>query len=190
MIPITNLRAGAIFENEDRLYKVLKYEHQKIGRGKATIKIKCKDLKTGNVREFGFNSGGKVNEVEVLKKEMEFVYADARRGKVILSDPKIKKRIEIDLDLIGSYVLSFLKEGQEVLVRTLADEDEIVGVEIPITVELKITETTASEKGDTVSAGHKPATLETAVVIQVPMFVKVGDVVKVNTETGEYIERV
>lgn len=190
MIPITNLRAGAIFENEDKLYRVLRYEHQKIGRGKATIKISCRDIKSGQTREFNFSSGSKVEEVEVFKKTMEFVYFDERQGKVILSDPENKKRVQVDIDAIGEENLRYLKQGQDVLALTLADSDVIVGVEIPITVELKVTETTASEKGDTAGSARKPATLQTGAVIQVPMFVKVGDIIKVNTERGEYIERV
>ena len=190
MIPITNLRAGAIFENEDKLYRVVKYEHQKIGRGKATIKIFCRDIKSGQTREFNFSSGSKVEEVEVFKKTMEFVYFDERQGNVVLSDPETKKRIEIDLDIVGEENLKYLKQGQGVLALTLVESDEIVGVEIPITVELKVTETTAVEKGDTAGSARKPATLESGAVISVPMFIKVGDIVKVNTETEEYVERV
>ena len=190
MIPITNLRAGAIFVNEDKLYRVLRYEHQKIGRGKATIKIFCRDIKNGQTREFNFSSGSKVEEVEVFKKTMEFVYFDERQGKVVLSDSESKKRVQVDIDVIGGENLKYLKEGQEVLALTLVEADEIVGVEIPITVELKVTETTTAEKGDTAGSARKPATLETGAIVHVPMFVKVGDIVKVNTERGEYIERI
>lgn len=189
MIPVTNLRAGTIFSESGNFYRVLKYEHQKIGRGKAIIRVRCRDLKNRNIREISFASGSKVEEMEAYKRPMEFVYADPRQGKVVLSDSKTRERKELDWETVGEAGLKFLASGQEVLALTLEDSNEVIGVDVPLTVVLRVTETTASEKGDTAGSARKPAKLQSGAVIQVPMFIKIGDLVKVNTESGEYIER-
>lgn len=190
-ISVTNLRQGTVFEHNGSLYSVLKYEHQKLGRGTATIKVKVKNIKTGSTREFGFGSGQEIEEVEVHKKDLEFVYKDQRKNQIILTDPQNKsKRYSLDALMFGEKGTLFLKGGIRLTVLKLEETDEIVDVEIPITVELKVEETGPKEAGDTATAPTKPATLETGAVIQVPIFIKNGDVLKVNTETGEYVERI
>ncbi|KKS43975.1 MAG: Elongation factor P [candidate division CPR1 bacterium GW2011_GWA2_42_17] len=190
MLNVTDLRANTIFIHSDgELYRVLKYEHIKMGRGSATIKVKVKALRSGAIKDISFVSGAKVEEADVTKKQYEFVYFDKRKSKAILSDPETKQRTEVEAEVIGEGNLKFLKTG--VLLTVLASEDEeILSCEISIMAELKVAETAGSEKGDTAGSAKKPATLETGAVITVPMFIKTGDVIRVNTESGEYVERV
>lgn len=189
-IRVTDLRAGTLFKGSDGpIYQVLKYEHIKKGRGGAIVKLKVKSLKLKVTKEISLKSGSKVEEVEAFKKALEFVYLDERRGVLILSDPETKKRLEIPQEVDGTS-LKFLKAGNEITGLYLPETSEVVSLELPATVILKVAQTTSSEKGDTAGSARKPATLETGATLQVPMFIQEGDLVKVNTESGEYMERV
>lgn len=187
-IPVTNLRAGTLFAQDSQIYQVVNYEHIKKARGKAVIKVKARNLKRQGIKELSFKSGQFVEEVEGNRKNFEFVYFDKRRVQIVLVEPETKKRVSATSLAIDSARLKFLKPGQKI--TALVIEEEIVSFELPIAVELKVVETTASEKGDSAGSVTKPATLESGAVVQVPMFVKVGDIVKANTESGEYMERV
>lgn len=191
MLNVTDLRANTIFIHSDgELYRVIKYEHIKMGRGSATIKVKVKALRSGAIKDISFVSGAKVEEVDVTKKQYEFVYLDKRNQKAILSDPESKQRTEVAVEVIGEDNLKFLKTGTSLTVLILSEDEEILSCEIPIMAELKVIETAGAEKGDTAGSARKPATMETGAVITVPMFIKIGDIIRVNTESGEYVERV
>lgn len=190
MLSVNDLHKGILFEFEDEIYQVLEYQHIKLARGKATIKVKVRNLKTGASRELSFSSGNTVEEVGIVKKNFKFVYLDQRRHKVILAGLDSGKRVEVGQEVVGEKNLGYLREGELVQAISLEDSGEIINLEIPITVELKVTQTGPSEKGDSAGAVTKPATLETGLVIQVPMFIKNGDVIKVNTQRREYVERV
>lgn len=190
MINVTDLRAGTVFIHSDGdPYKVIKYEHIKMGRGSATIKVKAKDLRNGAIKDISFISGARVEEASIIKKEYEYVYFDKRKEVAVFSDLETKKRVELAKDLVGEERIKFLPPKARVTVMELEEEDEIVGIEIPIMVELKVKETAGAERGDTAGSARKSAILETEAVVTVPMFIKVGDIIKVNTETGEYVER-
>jgi elongation factor P len=185
MIPVNDLRAGAYFKDEGQPYKVLEYKHVKMGRGNANIKIKARNIRNGAVLERSFLSGGRVEDIEVTRNKVQFLYSDQKQA--FFMDPKTFEQFELTKDVLGES-FNFLKEGLELeLIRW---EDEILGAELPNSVVLKVTETGPSERGDSAGSVTKPATLETGYVVQVPMFVKNGDMLKIDTRTGTYIERI
>lgn len=188
-IPVNDLHKDTVFKYQGRIYKVLEYKHKSIARGKADIKIKALNLGNRAIVEVSFKSGQTVEEVACHVQNMDYVYFDERKQQLVLSDPQTKKRVFVPASLLSEEKRKFLTEGA--VVRTLVlDEDNIVSVEIPIVVEMEVKETPPSEKGDTAAGGSKPAVLSTGAVVRVPMFIRVGDVIKVNTERGEYMERV
>lgn len=191
-ISVTNLRTGVIFTHDGQIYQVLKYEHIKMGRGSANIKVKVRNVKSGAIKQLGFTSGAKVEEGNVSRKELEFVYYDKRANAVVLLDPATSGRIKLSAGAVGADNLKFLRNKTRIYALTLGEEEkpEILSLELPVTVELKIAETGSSFAGNSAGAVTKPATLETGAVIQVPMFIKSGDMVRVNTERGEYVERI
>lgn len=189
-IPITNLRAGILFEMEGEVYRVVKYTHASSGRGKATIRISAANLKTGKNREFSFKSGMQVNEVEVEGRPLKFIYYDERKGHLLLLDDQANQKVEASPDLLSDWERQLLRKGVELRGFSEPGAEEIIRLEAPMKLVLKVTETGSGEKGDTASGSvSKAATLETGAVVQVPMFIKIGDLIRVRTETGEYLER-
>lgn len=184
MPSVTELRKGAVFAEGGEPFLVLDYNHTKMGRGTANIKVKVRNLKTGAIVEKTFISGATVEEAEVSRRGAQYLYADDTRGHFM--DPKNFEQFSIPLSVAKS-TGQFLPEGSKV--EILFFKNEPLAVELPLKVALKVAETGPSEKGDTRSAATKEAVLETGYKLQVPMFVKVGDVVRVNTETGRYVER-
>ncbi len=189
-IPANNLRAGTFFVQDGNIYKVEKYNHKKVGRGQAIIKVKAKNLKSGNNRELRFTSNDTVPEAEVTKVKKEYIYHDQRSNQIVLADPETKKRVKVKDTVLDREDINYLTEGVEVDIITIPASEEIINIQIPLMVELKVAQTSPSEKGNSAGSVTKPAKLESGARIQVPMFIKNNDVVKVNTETGEYVERV
>lgn len=188
-IAAQDLRSGTLFQESGRTYQVLEYHHHKMGRGKAVIKVKVRDVETGNVREITFNNNSSVSEVDAQRQNVEFVYMNERKGEVTFSDPNTKERIIVSLEKIGEGTVRYLTEGTTIQALIRAN-GEILTIELPMTVDLKVVETGPSDKGDTQGSARKPAKLESGLTVQVPMFIKIGDVVRVNTQSGEYKERV
>lgn len=184
MLSVTELRKGTVFAEGGTPFLVLDYTHTKMGRGTASIKVKVRNLRTGTTLEKTFISGASVEEAEVTRKKGQYLYSDSEKS--YFMDPKSFEQFAISLD-IAEAASKFLPEGSEATV--LFYQDKPLLVELPLKVDLKVTETGPSEKGDTRSAATKEAVLETGYKLQVPMFVKVGDVVRINTETGKYVER-
>lgn len=189
-IPVNELHKDVIFEHRGEIFSVLKYEHKSIARGKAEIKIKAKNLSNGANIELGFKSGQVVDEVDCRRQNMEFVYIDERKKQLVLSDMQTKKRYPVPMTLVSENKVKYLTQGQIVQALILADNHKVMSVDIPITVELRVEEAPPAEKGDTASGGSKPATLTTGAVIDVPLFIKRGNIIKVNTERDEYMGRV
>jgi elongation factor P len=185
MLSVTELRKGSIFVEQDRPYMVLEYHHTKVGRGNASIKVKARDLKSGATLERAFISGATVEEGEVERKKAQYLYVDDRS--VYFMDPVSFEQFSVSCAVAGD-VQKFLKEGAETTLMFFRGVP--IGVELPLKVELKVAETPPGEKGDTKQGGAKEATLETGHKVQVPLFIKVGETVQVNTETGEYTGRV
>lgn len=187
MIPVTELRAGATFEISGTPYQVTKYEHVKVGRGNATIKITARNLRTGTVEQMSFNSGAAVEPILTTKRQLQYLYTDSNNA--FFMDPKTFEQVEMEKKILGSAV-SFLQEGQAVSVLFWADKAEALSVDIPPSVILKVSETGPGVKGNSATNIYKPATLENGLTVKVPLFINLGDKIKVDTRTGEYVERV
>ncbi len=185
MIGVTELRAGKTFKEKGDPYLVLKYEHTKIGRGTANIKVKVRNLRTGSVMEKTFISGAKVEEVSTQKKKLQYLYSDQTGYHFI--DPKSYEQFVISPQLLEDQT-NFLKE--EAKIDVLFIEAEPVSVELPTKMKFKIRETGPGIKGNSATNIFKPAILENGVKIKVPLFIKTGEEIWLDTRTGEYLERV
>jgi elongation factor P len=184
MIPVTELKSGTTFKEKGEIFEVVSYQHTKIGRGSANIKIKAQNLRTGQQVQKTFISGSRVEEADTEKKKLQYLYEDSES--LVFMDPKTYDQFPIKTSTLGSRK-KFLKEGG--IYELLTFEDEVLNVELPKLMELKVTETSPGVRGDTVSNVYKPATLENGVTVNVPMFVKEGDIVKIDTRTQGYVER-
>ena len=183
MISGGELRKGIIIELEDKLYQVIDYQHVKMKRT-ALAKVKLRDINAGHIIERSFQSSEKLVRARLDSRPMQYIYNDS--DLYYFMDEKSYEQIGLNSEKLGD-ALNYLKEGISVEVSSY--KDEIVDIELPITVELQVTETEPGFKGDTATGGNKPATLETGLIIQVPLFINEGDVIKVDTRTGAYLER-
>ncbi len=177
---------GMVIRFKGDLYKILEFQHVKPGKGQAFVRTKLKNITTGAVIEHNFPAGVEVEQVRVERRVAQFLYKD-NLGYHFLDQETFEEYV-LPEDLVDGR--EFLKEGQEVKVLYLPEQDKPIGIELPTYVVLEVTYTEKGVRGDTATAATKPATLETGVTIQVPLFVEVGDKVKVDTRSGEYIERV
>jgi elongation factor P len=167
-------------------YQIIEFQHVKPGKGGAFVRTRLRRLRTGNVIEKTFRSGEKVDPVFVERQEFQFLYRQS--DIIILMDTDSYEQVEVPQKTLGDGVL-YLKEEAKVL--ALIADGKTLGYELPNTVELEVTQTDPGFKGDTVSgSATKPATLETGAQISVPYHIKEGDIVKVDTRSGAYIERV
>jgi len=185
MIGSTELKKGITIELEDKLYQVLDYQHIKIGRGSAQIRLRLRDIRGGHTIERTFQSSEKFVRARLDYRRMQYLYNDG--SLYYFMDEENYEQIPVSLSQLGDAV-NYLKEGMSVEVSSY--KGELVGVELPVAVELQVIDTGPGFKGDTATAGNKPAKLETGITIQVPLFINNGDVIKVDTRTGEYLERV
>ncbi len=186
MADTSDFRNGLIIKFKNDLYTITEFQHVKPGKGGAFVRTTLKNLRTGRVLDNTFRSGESVEVVRVERRKYQFLYKEA--AGLVLMDNETYEQITVDSQLFGDGE-KFLKEGEEV--ELLVDDNEqIVTVDIPIFVNLKVTQTEPGFRGDTATNVMKPATLETGAVIQVPLFVNEDDVLKVDTRTGEYVERV
>ncbi len=181
----SDFRRGLKIEWEGKPYEVLEYQHSKVAKGQATVRTKLRDLTTGRVLEVNFRSGDTFERPDLEEKEVQYLYQEGDR--YVFMDLEVYDQIYLDRDQLGE-AWKFLQEN--VVVRVLYYKGKPIGVELPNTVELRVVETEPGVRGDTVSGGSKPAKLETGAVVQVPLFINEGDVIKVDTRTGEYVERV
>jgi elongation factor P len=184
MISGGELRKGIIIELDDKLYQVIDYQHVKMKRT-ALAKVKLRDIRAGHTIEQSFQSDQKFTRARLDFRGMQYLYNDGHL--YYFMDEENFEQMSLSASQLDD-TINFLKEGMSLQVSSY--KDEVVGVEIPITVELQITDTGPGFKGDTATAGTKPATLETGITIQVPMFVNQGDIIKVDTRNGNYLERV
>lgn len=186
MISATELRKGTKILLRDEPYIVLDFQHNKMGRGGALVRAKLKNLVTGSTIEENFRSGEKFSNPELERRDMQFLYEDD--GIYHFMDQKSYDQVGLNKESIED-VVGFLKEQEAY--QMLYFNDKPIGVTPPLFMELKVVETPPGVKGDTAQgSGNKPATLETGLVIQVPLFVHEGEVLKIDTRDGSYIERV
>jgi len=184
MFDAGELRKGITIEMEGGLYRITDYQHIKIGRGSAQVRLKLKDLRAGHTIERTFQASERFNRARLERRNVQYLYNEGQL--YYFMDNESFEQTPLSADLLGD-ALNYLKEDMSIDMLTYNDEP--VGVELPVAVGLKVAETGPGFKGDTATAGSKPATLETGIVIQVPMFINNGDIVKVDTRTGEYLER-
>lgn len=182
---VTDLRNGVVFKEDSQLLQVLTYEHNKMGRGSGTVKVKVRNLKTGSVTEKSFITGARVEEAGVEKKKAQFLYRDGESFNFM--DPGSYEQFALSDSVVGEQA-KFLKDGLEVIL--IVSDEEALALELPNTLIYTIEDTGPEEKGNTVSNVFKDAVLENNLTVKVPMFSKVGDKIKVDTRTGQYVERV
>ena len=184
MINATELRKGVIIELDDKLYQVLDYQHIKVGRGSAQVRLRLRDIRAGHTIERTFQAGEKFIKVRLEERPAQYLYNDG--SLYYFMDVESFEQTPLSAEQLGD-ALDYLKE--EMTLSLLFHGDEPISVEMPITVDLAISETGPGFKGDTASGGTKPAVLETGITIQVPLFVNTGDVIRVDTRNRSYIEK-
>ncbi len=185
MAQASQIRNGMVLKIDNNLWQVVEFQHVQPGKGGAFVRTKIKNLQTGRVIERTFRADEKVNDVRVETKEMQYLYRDG--DLFYFMDNETYEQVAVGSDLVGD-AQNYLKEGESV--EILFHGSDAVGIELPFFVELRVVETEPGIKGDTVSGATKPAKLETGAVVQVPLFIEEGDVLKIDTRTGTYVERV
>ncbi|NNG27678.1 MAG: elongation factor P [Ignavibacteriaceae bacterium] len=185
MADTSDFRNGLIIQFKNDLYTIVGFQHVKPGKGGAFVRSTLKNLKTGKVLDNTFRAGEKVETVRVERKTYQYLYRDS--DFLVCMDNETYDQINVPVNLFGDSV-NFLKEG--VVVEILFDDTEIISVDIPTFIKLKVVETEPGFKGDTATGAVKPAKLETGAKINVPLFIEADDLLKVDTRTGEYSERV
>jgi elongation factor P len=184
MISVNDFRTGLTIEVDGEIWRVLDFQHVKPGKGAAFVRSKLRNLRTGAIQEKTFRAGEKVEKAQIDNRRMQYLYASGDSH--VFMDTENYEQVELPAKQI-EYELNFLKENMEV--QIIMYQGETLGVELPNTVELVVTDTEPGIKGDTASGGSKPATLETGLVVQVPFFINVGDRLIINTTDGSYVSR-
>jgi len=183
-VSTNDLKNGMGLNLPEGLFTVVEFQHVKPGKGGAFVRTKLKNVRSGAVIERTYRADEKLDQAIIDKRDMQFLYRDG--SDYVFMDTTSYDQMNASPDLLGT-APDYLKEGDAVNLQMY--DGEIVGVEMPASVELKVTETEPGEKGDRVSGARKPATMETGLVIQVPLFVNIGDAIKVDTRSGEYLTR-
>lgn len=188
MINVTDLRAGTGFRLDGQMWVVVKYDHIKMGRGTATIKVKAKNLETGSVLEKSFISGARVEELDTSRRELTFLYYDG--DSYVFMDPRTYEQYELGADLLED-AAQYLQAEMIVQVMFVNEDNSLrpLGVMLPPKLSFKVTDAEPGVKGDSAANMLKKVTLENGLEIKAPLFIKVGDVVVVDTRDGSYVER-
>jgi elongation factor P len=184
MISVNDFKTGVTVELDGAAYQVVDFQHVKPGKGAAFVRAKLKNLQTGATVERTFRGGEKVSKAHVDRREMQYLYNDGQD--YICMDNENYEQISISKSQIGDGV-KWLLENMNIYV--LIFQGNIIGLELPNFVELRVTETEPGIKGDTATGATKNATLETGAVVQVPLFVEEGDILRIDTRSGQYMER-
>lgn len=184
-ISTADFRNGMCIEYNGKLCTIVEFQHVKPGKGGAFVRTKLRDIKTGRVVDYTFNSGTKFDSVRLETKKMQLLYSDGSDFNFM--DMNTFEQLAIPAEVVGD-VANWLKENDEATLMYAGDE--LISVEPQMFVDLEVTETEPGFKGDTATNTTKPATLETGVTIQVPTFVEIGDVLQIDTRDGRFIKRV
>jgi len=184
LISVNDFKTGLTIEFDGDIWRVMDFQHVKPGKGAAFVRSKLRNLRSGNVNEKTFRAGEKVAKAQIDNRRMQYLYANGDEH--VFMDNESYEQIELPEKQIEDE-LKFLKENMEV--HVILFKDEVLGVELPVTVVLEVAETEPGIKGDTASGGSKPAKMETGVVVQVPFFVNIGDKLIINTVESEYVSR-
>lgn len=185
MISVTELRKGVTFELDGDIYKVLSYQHHKPGRGGAIIRTKLRNLRSGATIDRTFPSGDRVQDIRLDHRKVQYLYNDGQFYHFM--DTETYEQPALSAETLGEAV-QYLVDG--LALELVFYENEPIDVELPITVDMRVAETEVAVKGDTATGATKDATMETGLVVKVPLFIETGDVIRVDTRTGEYLTRV
>jgi len=185
MISTSELKNGVYIKLDGEIYQVTEFLHVKPGKGPAFVRTKIKNISTGQALDRTFKTNEKIEDVYVEKQVMQYLYKDGDKYNFMNNDSY--EQIEIHSSQLGD-VPKYLTDG--VNVQIAMNNGAVISVELPAAVVLEVVETDPGMRGDTVSGGSKPATLETGAVVQVPLFINIGDKIKIDTRTGQYLERV
>jgi elongation factor P len=184
MKEVTQLRRGMTYMEDGNLYKVTEYEHRKMGRGKATIRIYVRNMRTGSNTQITYNNGDRVEDVRLEKRSFEYLYDDGTF--FVFMDSDTFRQVQVPHHIFGDDAL-YLKDN--LVLDLLSYEDETIDYELPITIEMAVVESEIAVAGNTATGATKEVTMETGLKIRTPLFVKEGDILRINTEKGEYITR-
>ncbi len=185
MITAGDFRNGVTFEMEGKVYQVIEFQHVKPGKGAAFVRTKYRDVVTGAIREASFNPTAKFETVQVERRELQYLYADGEL--YYFMDMESYEQIPVDAKKLGDN-FKFVKENE--MCKLSSIKGEVFSVEPPTFVELVVTETEPGVRGDTATNVTKAATLETGAIVRVPIFINEGELIRIDTRTGEYLERV
>ncbi len=185
MVSTSEFHNGLVFEDEGQLWEILAYQHHRKSQSAAVYRTTLRSMTTGNVVERSYSSGTKFREVPVTKREKSYIYSEG--DKAVFMDLETYDQVEFPKDRLGTGA-KFLMENMQVL--GVYVDDKLTNIQLPANVVLTVTSTVPGVKGDSVSNMVKPATLETGLEITVPLFVKEGDKIRVDTRTASYVERV
>ncbi|MFQ6608078.1 MAG: elongation factor P [Fidelibacterota bacterium] len=185
MATTADIRNGMVIEHKGHRMKIISFLHVKPGKGGAFVRTKLKNVVTGQVIEETFRAGARINPVRLDSKNMQYLYSDGED--FIFMDMETFEQISIPVTVVGDK-RAFLKEGTLVAIQFI--KGEVIGLEPPVFVELEVTETEPGFRGNTATGATKPAKLETGYTVSVPLFVNQGEILKIDTRTGEYVERV
>lgn len=184
MIDVNKLKVGVTFTEDGIPFRVTKYDFTKMGRGHATIKVKARNLNSGAIETKGYISGNMVEDIALDKRHLQYLYKDEDKG--YFMDPTSFEQFDIPLKVLGDDVM-YLVEGEKAWV--LFWGEKILGVELPASIIMEITESEPGARGNTVSNVLKPAKTASGLTVMVPLFINPGDSIKINTETGQYTGR-
>lgn len=184
MISVNDFRTGQTIEVDGRILQVIEFQHVKPGKGAAFVRAKLRDLRNGSITETTFRGGEKVARARIESNEMQYLYASGDEH--VFMDTTSYEQVSIPASRLENE-LQFLLENMMVSIMTY--NGEMLGIQLPNTVELTVTETEPGIRGDTASGASKSATLETGLVVQVPLFINVGDKLVIDTRDGEYVSR-
>ena len=184
MLETGDLRKGATLEFDGRLVKILEYQHNKQGRGSAQIRLTLRDLRTGSITVHSVQAGTRYPGVRLERQHVQYLYTDGDLFHFMDTDSF--EQFALSEKAVGD-TIKYIKENDSCDLLTYNGDP--IDIELPTSVNLKVAETDPGLKGDTASGGTKPATMETGLVVNVPLFISIGDVLKIDTRTGDYIER-
>ncbi|WP_024831216.1 elongation factor P [Ruminiclostridium josui] len=185
MIVAGDFKNGVTFELDNNIFQVVEFQHVKPGKGAAFVRTKLKNIITGATVERTFNPTDKMPKAHIERKDMQYLYNDG--DLYYFMDVESYEQLPLNKETIGN-ALDLVKENE--IVKILSHKGNVFGIEPPTFVELEVTETDPGFKGDTATGATKPATVETGYVIKVPLFVNTGDIIRIDTRTNEYMERV
>ena len=186
MADTSDFKNGAVIKFNNDFYTIVEFQHVKPGKGGAFVRTKLKSITTGRILENTFNAGVKIDFARIERNKYQFLYSSG--DDFTFMDMEDFNQVTVDRKMIDNPL--YLKEGQDVFLLINFDDNKILGVELPFSIEMKLIEVELAEKGNTATHASKKAITETGLEVQVPLFINEGDIIKIDTRDGKYIERV